>query len=687
MKTIIEGCQNCPAKHVLLILDCCYSGFAANRAIQSLQKSYAATEDYIRDISSRAAVQVFAAGQEDQPVSDSGIRPGYSAFTGALLDILEPEVDPDNNGILTASEIGYSLERQVAVQEQRGSFQRPVYSHLSGSQGGDFIFKIFKLKKPTIPPTIEHKSIETTSGVPIEILLTASNLDPDNIAQFSLVNTPEHGIVKSGITNNSFVYTPNAGFVGEDTFTYKATNSQGVDSNIATINITIKPVPPLKPSSPYSDERYVVVPGIPRPPETNKQYQHQHQQRSLFGNPKVLIPIIAVVAAAVIVLVVFGVGIMHQQQPQPTQQPSTSTPTGNPNPKPRISNNPPTAVAGTSQTVNAGDKVTLDGSSSKDPDGSIAKYSWTQISGSPVTLINVDTSRPSFTAPSVTSDIILKFSLAVKDDKGAASSNTAIVTVTVKASGTTALRSKGDALTNLGNKTLALQYYDKALSINPNDTTTLNNKGHYLYNLGNYTQAILYYDKALSIDPNDTTTLSNKGDALDSLGNHTQAIQYYDKALSIDPEHTDALKGKGDSLDSLRNYTQAIQYYDKALSINPNDTIALNNKGHTLYHLGNYTQAIPYYDKALSIDPNDTTTLSNKGDALNSLGNYTQAIQYYDKALGIDPNKKYALDGKGDALDSLGNYTQAIPYYDKALSIDPKDAQALRGKGDALSKQ
>jgi signal transduction histidine kinase len=34
----------------------------------------------------------------------------------------------------------------VAVQEQRGSFQRPVYSHLSGSQGGDFIFKIFKLK-------------------------------------------------------------------------------------------------------------------------------------------------------------------------------------------------------------------------------------------------------------------------------------------------------------------------------------------------------------------------------------------------------------------------------------------------------------------------------------------------------------------------------------------------------------
>ena len=158
--------------------------------------------------------------------------------------------------------------------------------------------------------------------------MSANNLDPDDVARFSLVNTPEHGIVKPGITKNRFVYTPNAGFAGEDIFTYKATNSQGVDSNIATINITIKPVPSLKPS-PYSNESNIVAPGIPRPPETNKQYQQQHQQRSLFGNPKVLIPIVAVIAVAVIVLVVFGTGIMHQQQP-----PSPTSAPINPNPNP-----------------------------------------------------------------------------------------------------------------------------------------------------------------------------------------------------------------------------------------------------------------------------------------------------------------------------------------------------------------
>jgi hypothetical protein len=103
------------------------------------------TDVYVDDITSRRTIQVLAAGQADQPVSDSGTRPGYSAFTGALLDILEPEMDLDNDGILTASEIGANLKRQVANQKGR-VFQIPAHSFISGSNGGDFVFKIFNIK-------------------------------------------------------------------------------------------------------------------------------------------------------------------------------------------------------------------------------------------------------------------------------------------------------------------------------------------------------------------------------------------------------------------------------------------------------------------------------------------------------------------------------------------------------------
>jgi len=55
-----------------------------------------------------------------------------------------------------------------------------------------------------------------------------------------------------------------------------------------------------------------------------------------------------------------------------------------------------------------------------------------QTSGPAIILQRDDTSVPSFTAPNVSSDATLKFSLTVKDDKGIASKNPAIVTVTVK---------------------------------------------------------------------------------------------------------------------------------------------------------------------------------------------------------------------------------------------------------------
>ena len=82
-------------------------------------------------------------------------------------------------------------------------------------------------------------------------------------------------------------------------------------------------------------------------------------------------------------------------------------------------NQPPVANAGQNQTVNSGDSVTLDGSGSKDPDGNITSYSWTQTAGPPVTLNGADTATAQFVAPSLSNDTTLKFSLTVKDDKGA----------------------------------------------------------------------------------------------------------------------------------------------------------------------------------------------------------------------------------------------------------------------------
>ncbi len=93
-------------------------------------------------------------------------------------------------------------------------------------------------------------------------------------------------------------------------------------------------------------------------------------------------------------------------------------------------NMPPTANAGADKEVKSMSPVSLTGSGA-DPDGDALTYHWTQTSGSTTTIIGAsDTATLHFTAPFVTADTSLTFTLTVKDSHG--STGTDSVSVLVK---------------------------------------------------------------------------------------------------------------------------------------------------------------------------------------------------------------------------------------------------------------
>lgn len=91
-------------------------------------------------------------------------------------------------------------------------------------------------------------------------------------------------------------------------------------------------------------------------------------------------------------------------------------------------NSPPTADAGSDQTVAELTTANLDGSSSSDSDGDMLSFTWLQMAGPNVTLSDVNAEQPSFTAPDVTVPTVLRFQLSV-DDGADTATDTVDITV------------------------------------------------------------------------------------------------------------------------------------------------------------------------------------------------------------------------------------------------------------------
>jgi peptidoglycan/xylan/chitin deacetylase (PgdA/CDA1 family)/TolA-binding protein len=121
-----------PAKHVLFVMDSCYSGLALTRGGVSLP-----SQNYLNEISRREARQMFTAGGADQQVADNGPN-GHSVFTWTLLQGLDGRADLNGDGVITATE----LATYVAPAVSALSHQTPAFGNMPGTEGGDFIFNL-----------------------------------------------------------------------------------------------------------------------------------------------------------------------------------------------------------------------------------------------------------------------------------------------------------------------------------------------------------------------------------------------------------------------------------------------------------------------------------------------------------------------------------------------------------------
>jgi len=190
--------------------------------------------------SAPATVRITVIGGNDAPIANN-------------LSLNLPE-DSNVNGVLVASDLEndpltFSIVSQPSHGTLSGTLPNFTYTPNLNYFGMDsFSFKAndslsdsnvatvsFTIQPVNDIPVADSKEITTTSGTPVSVPLTGSDIENDPL-NFDILSNPLNGSL-TGIEPN-LTYTPNNGFIGLDNFTYAATDSLA-SSSPATVTIVV----------------------------------------------------------------------------------------------------------------------------------------------------------------------------------------------------------------------------------------------------------------------------------------------------------------------------------------------------------------------------------------------------------------------------------------------------------------
>ncbi|HEY9852946.1 MAG TPA: ABC transporter substrate-binding protein [Leptolyngbyaceae cyanobacterium] len=137
-----------PCRHLLVILDCCFSGAfywsSINRDVVPKVKIYKQVYDhYIK----YRAWQVITSTSDKQTAVDLSSRGKisidskvHSPFAKHLFDALNKAADLDNDGIITANDLFNYLRKQVAIETEEYKAQTPGICPLKLHENGEYVF-------------------------------------------------------------------------------------------------------------------------------------------------------------------------------------------------------------------------------------------------------------------------------------------------------------------------------------------------------------------------------------------------------------------------------------------------------------------------------------------------------------------------------------------------------------------
>jgi len=229
----------------------------------------------------------------------------------------------------------------------------------------------------------------------------------------------------------------------------------------------------------------------------------------------------------------------------------------------------------------------------------------------------------------------------------------------------------GAALVQTGSLDNAISLFEHILKKNPDREDVHNNFGMALVKKEQYDAAILHYQKALALNPHFTEAYYNLANALRVLGRNKEAMENYRLAIRTKPDYTQAHYNLGNLYASINELDHAAAEYLRALEIEPHNPQAGTNLGNTYLLQNKLEDAEKMFRNVLTYNPDFAHALFGLGNLFYERKEYEKASEQFQKTLRINPRFGQAYFKLGNIMQIQGNDLEAVEYYKKAIEYQP----------------
>ena len=191
----------------------------------------------------------------------------------------------------------------------------------------------------------------------------------------------------------------------------------------------------------------------------------------------------------------------------------------------------------------------------------------------------------------------------------------------------------------------ALFYWERMVQVHGAnvDIRVLTSVGNCHRKLKTYRKGVDYFNKALELEPNNFYALFGMADCYRGLNLHKESLAYWNRILSLDPENKVILTRAGDAFRAMGAFKEAEESYQKALNIEF-DAYAILGLALINKQQGKYVEAIDSLEGLVKNDQKNARLYMEIAECYIRIGQKRRAYETLSSYLSLGLRNSYVSE-------------------------------------------